>query len=176
MLSADIPVDARPIAYGGFGYMIVGLFKNTFFDALPRLKPWQSDIIVIVGSINDNGQNPEQIYSTATDVHDRARALFPHAQMMVVKPTWQLESRAVRDKSAAVLLAARDVHIPTFDPLPEEWFGLDRDKIAADGVHPINTGHTFMAPRTAPHMQDLIDAQPNSDRWTMFRPTRQDCR
>ncbi|MGG7652431.1 SGNH/GDSL hydrolase family protein [Kocuria rosea] len=176
MLSADMPVDVQPIAYGGSGYINVGPFKKTFVDALLQLEPWQPDIIVIFGSINDNGQNPEQLYQTATNVYNRARVLYPNSQMMVIGPTWHLESQAVHDNSAAVLSAAQDAHIPTFDPLPEKWFVLDRDNIAADGVHPTSAGHTLMAQRIAPHVQDLIDAQPNLDIGTIFRPARQNCR
>lgn len=175
MLSADTPVDVQPIAYGGSGYINVGPFEKTYMDAVPRFGKYRPDIIVIFGSINDNGQNPRQLYDTASTVYDKARILFPDAQLMVVGPTWHLESQAVRDNSDAVLSAARDARIPTFDPLPEKWFAVDRDKIAADGVHPTSSGHTFMAERIAPHVQRLIDSQPNPALWTVFRLARHEC-
>lgn len=175
MLSANVPVDVQPIAYGGSGYINVGPFKKVFIDALPKFEKYNPDIIVIFGSINDNGQNTQALHAKAMEMHHKARILFPRAQLLVVGPTWHLESQAVRDNSLAVLSAARDAQIRTFDPLPQKWFDMEREKIADDGVHPTSAGHTFMAERIAPHIQSLIDNRPNPNLWTLFRIAEPHC-
>jgi lysophospholipase L1-like esterase len=88
---------------------------------------------------------------------DLARRTAPGARLLVIGPPWPTADvpesvLRIRDILGA---AARTAGATFVDPLAEGWFVGQPELIGADGVHPTDAGHAYMADKIAP----LIRAQ-----------------
>ena len=98
-------------------------------------------------------------YLAALVAHDPSKApMAPNAKFLVISPIWPdahpsggiLQARDILRAEAAAIGA-------TFvDPIAEAWFWDRPDLIGADGKHPTNDGHVYMADRIAPVMAQLL--------------------
>ncbi len=154
-----IAVTPTVAAEGTAGYSARGNRGNVFEDlAVQAVKP--TDVLVVFfGSRNDIAVDPTRLSVAMYRTFKLARQIARSAKFLVIGPAWPTASppssiRRVRD----VLGYQAELAGATFlDPIAARWFVGEPDLIGADGVHPTDAGHTYMAAKLAP----LISAQLN---------------
>lgn len=154
-----IAVTPTVAAEGGAGYCTRGNQGNVFEDLTVRaVKP--SDVLVVFfGSRNDKDVDPTRLSITMYGTFKLARQIARSAKFLVIGPPWPTADpppniRRIRD----VLGYQAELAGATFvDPIAARWFVGRPELIGADGVHPTDAGHTYMAEKLAP----LIGAQLN---------------
>jgi hypothetical protein len=108
--------------------------------------------VVFFGSRNDQNVDPAQLSILAYGTFALARRIAPSATLLVIGPPWPTAD------PPAEILRARDalqyqagVAGATFiDPIAQSWFVGQPELIAADGVHPTDAGHEYLADQIAP--------------------------
>ena len=144
-------------AQGGAGYGTRGNRGSLFEDLTAATVKPDDTLVVFFGSRNDQGVDPTQLSILTYGTFQLARRIAPTARFLVIGPPWPTAEPPpavlrIRD----VLAYQADLAGATFiDPLAAGWFVGRPDLIAADGVHPTDAGHTYMAEKIAP----LIGAQ-----------------
>ena len=144
-------------AEGRAGYGMPGDHGSIFQDLTGRAVKPADGLVVFFGSRNDEGVDPGLLAGKARDTFDLARLLAPSAKFLVIGPPWPTADvpetvLQVRDVVGAQALAAGATFI---DPIADHWFVGRPDLIGADGVHPNDAGHAYIAAKIAP----LIGAQ-----------------
>jgi lysophospholipase L1-like esterase len=152
-----VQVAADVASEGRAGYGVRGDRGSLFGDLTARAVKPDDVLVVFFGSRNDQGVDPELLAEMVDDSFDLARRTAPSARLLVIGPPWP-----TADVPNAVLLirdilnaAARAAGATFIDPLTDRWFVGTPDLIGADGVHPTDAGHAYMADKIAP----LIRAQ-----------------
>lgn len=143
--------DWRVTTYheGGTGYAatldINGAPSNfvTRVDALPT----DVERLVFFGSINDGVQGYDATRAAAEQALTAAKAKLPDAQILVIgpaSPRWPVpaEFATARD---ATRDAAAAVGVTFVDPIELGWFSQNPEMIGADGTHPNDAGHAYLA-------------------------------
>ncbi|MBL7314795.1 SGNH/GDSL hydrolase family protein, partial [Escherichia coli] len=107
------------------------------------------------GSRNDQGmdpEDPEMLAEKVRDTFDLARHRAPSASLLVIAPPWPTADvpgpmLRIRDVLGAQARAAGAVFV---DPIADHWFVDRPELIGADGVHPNDAGHEYLADKIAP--------------------------
>lgn len=152
-----VQVAADVASEGRAGYGVRGDHNSLFVDLTARAVKPDDVLVVYFGSRNDQGVDPVSLWTMANTNFDLARRTAPAARLLVIGPPWPTADvpesvLQIRD----ILGAAARVAGATFvDPLAEGWFVGRPELIGADGVHPTDAGHAYMADKIAP----LIRAQ-----------------
>lgn len=147
-----LQVDADVAAEGGAGYGQPGT-QGSVFEDLTAHAVHQNDVLVVFfGSRNDQPVDPKKLPEMAAGAFQLARFTAPDAKFLIIGPPWPTASPPpevlkIRDtlRIEAVIGGATFV-----DPIAEGWFVGRPDLIGADGVHPTDAGHLYMAERIAP--------------------------
>jgi hypothetical protein len=144
-------------AEGGAGYGVRGNRGSVFRDLTPTVVRPDDALVLFFGSRNDKGVDPGVLAGSAFDCFLFARAVAPSARLLVIGPPWPTadvppDVLQVRD---VLYGQARAIGATWIDPIAERWFVGRPDLIGADGVHPTDAGHAYMADKIAP----LIAAQ-----------------
>jgi lysophospholipase L1-like esterase len=152
-----VQVAADVASEGRAGYGVRGDRGSLFGDLTARAVKPDDVLVVFFGSRNDQGVDPGLLAEMVHDSFDLARRTAPSARLLVIGPPWP-----TADVPNAVLLirdilnaAARAAGATFVDPLTDRWFVGRPELIGADGVHPTDAGHAYMADKIAP----LIRAQ-----------------
>lgn len=145
-ISADVAAEGRA------GYGMPGDHGSVFEDLTARAVQGDDVLVVFFGSRNDETIDPGLVAEKARATFDLARRLAPSARFLVIGPPWPtadvpLSMLQVRDVLGA---AAGSVGATWVDPIAEGWFVGRPDLIGADGVHPNDAGHQYMADKIAP--------------------------
>ncbi|KKC02891.1 Rv0518 family GDSL lipase [Mycobacterium nebraskense] len=145
-ISADVAAEGRA------GYGMPGDHGSVFEDLTARAVQGDDVLVVFFGSRNDETIDPGVVAQKARSTFDLARRLAPAARFLVIGPPWPtadvpLPMLQVRDVLGA---AAGSVGATWVDPIAERWFVGRPDLIGADGVHPNDAGHQYMADKIAP--------------------------
>ena len=145
-------VSANVAAEGRAGYGTPGDHGSIFEDLTARAVQSDDVLVVFFGSRNDQGLELGLLGQKVRNAFDLARLLAPSARFLVIGPPWPtadvpLNVLQIRDVLGAV---AGTVGATFVDPLAERWFVGRPDLIGADGVHPNDAGHQYMADRIAP--------------------------
>ncbi|GJF09412.1 hypothetical protein NGTWS0302_36610 [Mycolicibacterium cyprinidarum] len=154
-----IAVTPTVAAEGGAGYCTRGNHGSVYEDlTVGAVKP--NDVLVVFfGSRNDMNVDPTRLSVAMYGTFTLARQIARTAKFLVIGPAWPTADpppaiRRIRD----VLGYQAELAGATFvDPIAARWFVGRPDLIGADGVHPTDAGHTYMAAKIAP----LIGAQLN---------------
>ena len=146
--SESRPVDMNVTAVPGAGYITRGPDKATFAEAATSNLRSSADLVLVFGSRNDGKQDTATMTAAANDLFAKIRERAPHAKLLVVGPAWVNEN--VPDNIIANTRVMSDVAgaagADFISPLNERWFfGADAKLIGADGVHPTDAGHQYMA-------------------------------
>jgi lysophospholipase L1-like esterase len=151
------PITADVGAEGGAGYGTRGNRGRLFEDLTAATVQPDDALVVFFGSRNDQHVDPTQVSILAYGTFQLARRIAPSASFLVIGPPWPTadpprEVLAIRDvlQYQAQVAGAKFV-----DPIAEAWFVGQPGLIGADGVHPTDAGHAYMAEKIAP----LIGAQ-----------------
>lgn len=147
-----IAVTPTVAAEGGAGFCTRGNRGGVFEDLTVRaVKP--SDVLVVFfGSRNDMDVEPTRLSVAMYGTLSLARQIARSAELLVIGPPWPTADPPpkilrVRD----VLRYQAELAGATFvDPIAARWFVDRPELIGSDGVHPTNSGHTYMAEKIAP--------------------------
>ncbi|KWX68106.1 GDSL lipase [Mycobacterium sp. NAZ190054] len=147
-----IAVTPTVAAEGGAGYCTRGNHGSVYEDLTVRaVKP--SDVLVVFfGSRNDMNADPTRLSISMYGTFRLARQIARTADLLVIGPPWPTadpppEIVRVRD----VLKYQADLAGATFfDPIAARWFVGRPELIGADGVHPTDAGHAYLAEKIAP--------------------------
>lgn len=149
-------------AEGGGGY--VQGARNTgqvFADKVKATVKPDDQLLIFFGSRNDSKWTKGQFARATCDTLREARMAAPEAKLLVVGPAWQ------NGDPPAYLLQVRDMLSDrtaalggTFvDPIADRWFVDRPDLIGADGVHPTDAGHVYMAQLLLPTIERMLAPQ-----------------
>jgi lysophospholipase L1-like esterase len=150
-----VHVAADVASEGRAGYGVRGDHGSVFGDLTARAVKPDDVLVVFFGSRNDQGVDPERLAEMADDTLQLAHRTAPSATHLVIEwPTADVPESVllIRDILSA---AARTAGAVFVDPIADRWFVGRPDLIGADGVHPTDAGHAYMADKIAP----LIRAQ-----------------
>jgi hypothetical protein len=147
-----VRIAADVAAEGQAGYAVPGDHGSVFEDLTSRAVRSDDVLVVFFGSRNDETVDPGVVAQKARSTFDLARRLAPAARFLVIGPPWPtadvpLPMLQVRDVLGAAAGAAGATWV---DPIAERWFVGRPDLIGADGVHPNDAGHQYLADRIAP--------------------------
>jgi lysophospholipase L1-like esterase len=139
-------------AEGRAGYGVPGDHGSIFVDLTGRAVKPEDALVVFFGSRNDQGVDPHVLAEKARDAFDLARLLAPSARLLVIGPPWPTGDvpdsiLQIRDVLNG---AARAAGATFVDPIGDRWFVDRPDLIGADGVHPNDAGHQYLADKIAP--------------------------
>jgi len=147
-----IPVTPTVAAEGGAGYCTRGNHGSVFEDLTVRAVKPNDTLVVFYGSRNDMKVEPTRLSIAMYGTLSLARQIARSAKMLVIGPPWPTadpppEILRIRD----ILSYQAQLAGATFvDPIAARWFVGRPDLIGADGVHPTDAGHTYMADKIAP--------------------------
>jgi lysophospholipase L1-like esterase len=146
------PITADVGAEGGAGYGIRGNRGSLFEDLTAATVRPDDALVVFFGSRNDQGIEPTQLSILAYGTFQLARRIAPSAQFLVIGPPWPTADppEAVLRIRDALQYQARVAGATFVDPIAEGWFVGRPGLIGADGVHPTDGGHEYMAEMIAP--------------------------
>jgi lysophospholipase L1-like esterase len=152
-----IPITADVGAEGGAGYGTRGNRGSLFEDLTARTVRPDDVLVVFFGSRNDQGIDPVQVSVLAYGTFQLARRIAPSATFLIIGPPWPTPDppAAVVRIRDALQYQAKIAGATFVDPIAERWFVGMPELIGADGVHPTDAGHKYMADKIAP----LIAAQ-----------------
>ena len=108
------------------------------------------DIVVVAAGHNDSRWSAAATSKAADKVIHRLRAALPEAVLVIVAPIWPGANapQRCRDLRDHLRRTAAEADAIFIDPLADGWFSGSRQRlIGADGIHPTNAGHRFMAQR-----------------------------
>ena len=147
-----VEIDADVAAEGGAGYGQRGSRGRVFEDLTAQAVQRSDALVVFFGSRNDQPVDPQKFPSLAASAFKLARFTAPDAKFLIIGPAWPTatpppEVLKIRDSLRAVASAGPAQFV---DPIAEGWFVDRPELIGADGVHPTDAGHRYMAERIAP--------------------------
>ena len=153
-----VQVTADVASEGRAGYGVRGDHNSLFVDLTARAVKPDDVLVVFFGSRNDQGVDPVSLWTMANTNFDLVRRTAPAARLLVIGPPWP-----TADVPAAVLqirdilgAAARTAGATFIDPLADGWFVGRPELIGADGVHPTDAGHAYMADKIAPLIRSQL--------------------
>jgi lysophospholipase L1-like esterase len=147
-----IPISADVGAEGGAGYGTRGNRGSLFEDLTARTVKPDDVLVVFFGSRNDQGVDPVQVSVLAYGTFQLARRIAPSASFLIIGPPWPTANppAAVVRIRDALQYQAQLAGATFVDPIAEGWFVGKPELIGADGVHPTDAGHQYMADKIAP--------------------------
>lgn len=151
-------VDPDVAAEGGAGYGIRGNHGNLFEDLTIRAVNRDDVLVVFFGSRNDQPVDMQKYPVLVGETFQVARRVAPKARFLVIGPPWPTADPppvvlAQRDSLRAQAKAVGAIFI---DPLAEGWFVGHPELIGADGVHPTDAGHLYLAEKIAPLIRSQL--------------------
>lgn len=152
-----LSVRADVAAEGGAGYGVRGNRGSVFEDLASRAISPDDQLVVFYGSRNDQPVEPALLSIMVYGVFQLARRTAPDARLLVIGPPWPTADppEAITRIRDTLRYQARLANATFIDPLAERWFVDEPHLIGADGVHPTDAGHVYMADKIVP----LIAAQ-----------------
>ncbi|MDT5016697.1 MAG: hypothetical protein QOD39_2857 [Mycobacterium sp.] len=155
-----MPVTADVNAEGGAGYGTRGSHGSVFEDLATAVVKPDDALVVFFGSRNDQNVDPTQLSILAYGTFQLARQMAPRATFLVIGPPWP-----TANPPDAVLRIRDALHYQAglagavwVDPIAERWFVGHPELIGADGIHPTDAGHEYMADKIAPLIESRLPA------------------
>lgn len=143
------------------GYASVGVTGQDYLGLLRSAPVPDAAVTVLFGSRNDAGAAATQVGPNAAQAIAVARQNAPGTTVVVIGPAWDdadapAEVLAIRD---AVRAAAQQAGVVFVDPLAAGWFaGGAPGVIGADGISPTDAGHSYLADRITPIIEQALAA------------------
>jgi lysophospholipase L1-like esterase len=134
----------------GTGFMNPGWTRQTVGSRVAATIRRKPDIVVLAAGHNDSRWSAATTARAADAVLDRLHRALPNAVLVVVAPIWSNGRPPARclDLRDHLRRTARSMHAIFVDPLAERWFAGTRHRlIGADGLHPTDAGHRYIAER-----------------------------
>lgn len=153
-----VRVAADVAAEGRAGYGERGDHGNVFGDLTASAVKPDDVLLVFFGSRNDEGVDPNLLARMADDTFALARRIAPSARLLVIGPPWptaEVPDRVLQIRDI-INAQARYAGAAFVDPIANSWFVGRPDLIGADGVHPNDAGHAYLADKIAPLIADQL--------------------
>jgi lysophospholipase L1-like esterase len=147
-----VDIDPAVGADVGSGYVKRGGKGTVFADQIPKVVKPDDRLVVLFGSLNDGSVPRRELSAPVRRTLTETQAAAPQARLLVIGPPWVAADPpsnvlGVRD----VVKCQADAFGATFvDPIAEGWFVDHPELIGADGVHPTDAGHQYLADKIAP--------------------------
>lgn len=143
---------------GRAGYAVRGDHGSVFSDLAARAVHRNDALVVFFGSRNDQDVDPELLTQMLDETFDLVLRSAPSASLLVIGPPWPTADPPeavlrIRDLVKDEALAACATFV---DPIAQRWFVARPDLIGADGVHPNDAGHAYMADKIAPLIRSQL--------------------
>ena len=156
---AGAQVELNVMAQPGSGYIARGTTGLVFREAATqRLRP-SSDVVVVFGSRNDGRQTEQAMYEASRLLYADIHRIAPQAQVVVIGPVW-VDANVpdfIVANNAAMARAAEQENVTYIDAIAGGWFAEGgQDLIGADGIHPTDAGHSYLASKIFPLVQEAI--------------------
>ena len=153
------PVELNVMAEPGAGYLTRGASGRVFGETAELgLRP-TADVVVLFGSRNDGRQTDRAMYGAAKSLYSAIHEKAPQAQIVVFGPVWVggKVPDFIAANNAAMARAAAEEGVQYIDTNAEGWFsGAAADLIGADGIHPTDEGHAYLAAKIFPVLDKLV--------------------
>lgn len=145
-------------AEGGAGYGVSGNHGSAFAELAAGAVHPDDVLVVFFGSRNDQGVNPQQLAEAAHDAFDLAHRIAPSALLLVIGPPWPTADPpgAALEVRDVVADQALKIGATFVDPIVENWFVDQPALIGADGIHPTDAGHAYMAAKIVPLIREQL--------------------
>jgi len=143
------------LAVAGTGFINPGWTNQPVRSRLATAIRARPDVVFVAAGHNDSRWSAADTAAAAEVVIDRLRAALPRATLVVIGPIWPnagppTRCLILRDRLRRKAAAVGAIFI---DPLAEGWFaGTKHQYIMADGIHPTDGGHRWMAERVLAHL------------------------
>lgn len=157
--SRGIEAAVKVGAEGGAGYVAGGRRTGEVFaDKIQAAVRSGDKVVVAFGSINDAKAPGGKLARATCDTLRSIEITAPAAHLLVISPPW------VNSEPPPEILQARDIlrvrakelGATFIDPIADGWFVDRPDLIGADGVHPTDEGHEYMAQKIGPVIERLL--------------------
>ena len=145
-IASDVAAEGRA------GYAAIGDHGSIFADLAATAVQPEDALVVFFGSRNDRDIDPVLLAERARETFDLARRLAPFARFLVIGPPWLTADvpEPVLVTRGVLAGAAQAAGADFVDPIDERWFVDRPELIGADGVHPNDAGHLYLADKIAP--------------------------
>jgi lysophospholipase L1-like esterase len=159
-------VTARSAARGPSGYILPGQQAGLFADQVKAVVGTNDKLVILFGSRYDADVSDQfSGERLAPEVHRtlvRVQEMAPRAKILIISAVWpdSRPSKGILNFRDVLAAQAASVGATFIDPVAEQWFWGRPDLIGADGIHPTDNGHAYMAARIAPVMQQLLRETP----------------
>jgi lysophospholipase L1-like esterase len=165
IVAERLDADLRLHAAGGAGYVNGSqAAEETFLDQVRGAPEPDADVVVVFGSRNDKFLPVADVKSQAATVYAAIRTASPTAQLVVIGPAWDDDAPPdallrTRDAVSSAAVAAGALFV---DPLAEEWLLERPELVGADGVHPNDAGHAYVADLLEPVLREVFRGVPEA--------------
>lgn len=147
------------LGISGSGYLARGA-GGPFADRVAEAVGLEPDLVVVQGSLNDSGADPEELDRATADTLGRLRAAAGDGTAVLVvgaPDTPGTDPAVIARINSAIAAAAAAAGLSFVDPAREGWTDPADPGIWADPVHPDDTGHRLVAEALVPHLQAALD-------------------
>lgn len=136
---------------GGSGYVNRGPTDKVFADLIPEAVHPDDRLVVVFGSRNDRGIPTDTLATAVRDTLAGVKATAPNAALLVIGPTWFGDpTPAILEVRDTLRAQAQAVGAVFIDPITDGWFTGQAGLEGADGVHPNDAGHVYLAEKIGP--------------------------
>jgi lysophospholipase L1-like esterase len=150
LLETGVTVDLTVSAEGSAGYAHPGRDQNIFSDNADVLGV-DDDLVIFFGGVNDGDVDPVGLKTAVHTTLAKAKTAAPRAKFIVIGPA--LPTGDPPDAMITVRDVIRDqaneAGIEFVDPIAEKWLVDAPELIGADGFHPTDRGHRYLAEKIA---------------------------
>lgn len=149
-------------AEGASGYVSHGNRGGVFQGKISTTVKTDDSIVIFFGSRNDSRASKGELARATCDAFREAEIAAPRAQLLVIGPIGEYpETRESLVRARDIVRnRAQDLNARFIDPMADGWFSDRQDLIGADGVHPTDDGHAYMAQKIAPVIEQMLGASP----------------
>jgi lysophospholipase L1-like esterase len=161
LLSAKLGFSWMTLTEPGAGYIAHGTNTRDFDDLAAKV-PVNADVVVILGSDDDEPYAAKDIQTHAAQTFSRIHQQAPKAEILVVATPWGTHPApagilASRDGVRDAALQDGDAFV---DSIADKWLvSGPAGQIGSDGLHPTDVGHAEMARQLTPALKTLLEGR-----------------
>lgn len=119
---------------------------------------FRPNLVMLQGGVNDFRASADELRDGVVADINEVQAAFPDAQVIVFGPVSSATRLEVtRNLDDPIAAAAREERVPYLSPLRYKWVSEQNSDllIDADGIHPTDAGHTFIAEKVVEFVRAL---------------------
>jgi lysophospholipase L1-like esterase len=147
--AARLPLQLRVSGKSSSGYVTKGGQGTTFPGEARRIVTAVDRVVIVFGSRNDAYADVTAAAETTFRVIERKA---PNATVIAIAPppTSSDAPPYLRKLGSEIQVAAKRKNVTFVNTIKDGWFSGRRDLMGADGWHPNDAGHRYMADKITP--------------------------